>query len=146
MSKTTDNLSAAFAEMERRGLTYDYDGNRNRRVIARAPAGAAGDFEGVQGRIPGMPGNGRPMEIDPARMKQLEEAMRGMQPTEPAFARRLKVGLCTGNAPTPATDAAPRVRAANQLASGETKHSLISSISANASLVAKKTLLSTTLP
>ena len=74
------NLSAAFAEMERRGLTYDYDGNRNRRVIARAPTGAAGDFEGVQGRIPGMPGNGRPMEIDPARMKQLEEAMRGMQP------------------------------------------------------------------
>ncbi len=74
------NMTAAFAEMEKRGLTYDYDGNRNRRVIVRAPAGAAGDFEGVQGRFPGMTQDGRPMEIDPARMKQLEEAMRGMQP------------------------------------------------------------------
>ena len=77
---SSQRIAEAFAEMERRGLAYDYDGNRNRRVIARAPAGAAGDFEGMRGRFPGMPADGRPMEIDPARMKQLEEAMRGMQP------------------------------------------------------------------
>ncbi|HQG46915.1 MAG TPA: hypothetical protein PLG50_14750 [bacterium] len=66
--------------MEKRGLAFDYDANRNRRVIARAPNGAAGDYEALRGRIPGMTPDGRPMEIDPATMKKLQEAMRGMQP------------------------------------------------------------------
>ena len=76
----SEKLTDAFAEMEKRGLAYDYDGNRNRRVIARAPDGAAGDFEDVRGMIPGMAPDGRPMESDPATMKRLREAMRGMQP------------------------------------------------------------------
>ncbi|HOT98313.1 MAG TPA: efflux RND transporter periplasmic adaptor subunit [bacterium] len=75
-----EKLAADLAEMEKRGLAFDYDANRNRRVIARAPNGAAGDYEALRGRIPGMTPDGRPMEIDPATMKKLQEAIRGMQP------------------------------------------------------------------
>ncbi len=75
-----EQLAADLAEMEKRGLAFDYDANRNRRVIARAPNGAFGDYEALRGRIPGMTPDGRPMEIDPATMKKLQEAMRGMRP------------------------------------------------------------------
>jgi len=75
-----EKLAAALAEMDKRGLTYDYDGNRGRQVIARAPNGAAGDYEAMRRMVSGMTSDGRPMEIDPATMKRLQEAMRGMQP------------------------------------------------------------------
>ncbi len=73
-------LAEAFAEMEKRGLAYDYDGNRNRRIIAEAPDGAAGDIEALRGEFRVMSRDGKPMELDAASMKRLQQAMRGMQP------------------------------------------------------------------
>jgi multidrug efflux pump subunit AcrA (membrane-fusion protein) len=75
----SERLAEAFAEMDKRGLNYDYDGNRGRWVIARAPNGATGDIEKLRGIFQAGSPDGRPVEIDPARMKQLQEAMRGMQ-------------------------------------------------------------------
>lgn len=73
------DLSKAFAEMEARGLNYDYDANRDRRIIAEGE-GAAGDIEALRGEFPGMAPDGKPIELDPGSMKRLEQAVRGMTP------------------------------------------------------------------
>lgn len=96
LAERPQRLAQSFAEMEKRGLTYDYDGNRGRQVIARAPSGAAGDIEELRGNFPGMMRNGRPVEMDAASMKRLQEAMRGMQPG-PGGAPGMRPGAAPGD-------------------------------------------------
>ncbi len=72
-------LAQAFAAMEARGLHYDYDAHRDRRIIAEG-GGGGGDIEALRGEFPGMAPAGKPVELDPASMKRLEQAVRGVTP------------------------------------------------------------------
>lgn len=113
LAERPQRLADSFAEMEKRGLAYDYDGNRGRQVIARAPSGAAGDIEELRGSFPGMMRNGRPVEMDAASMKRLQEAMRGMQPG-PGAAPGMRRGAAPGD-----TSAMQRGRMRFQRAQGD---------------------------
>lgn len=83
LPKKSDNeiMAQAFAEMDARGLGYDYNANRDRRVIADAePGGSPVDIEKVRQQFRDMAKSGKAVETDPDLMKRLQESLKGAQP------------------------------------------------------------------
>ncbi len=73
-----DLLKAAFAEMEKRDIKYDYDANRNKRVIAQADSNASPiDVEKLRQQFRALGEKGKAGELDPATMKKLQQDLKG---------------------------------------------------------------------
>jgi len=110
---TASVMTKAFAEMDKRGLTYDYEGNRGRRVIAQSGQGdLPPDVEALRAQFKVMSQDGKPVEINPDMMKKLQQAMRGRQPGmagpgSPPAAGRLLIRSADSLADTTRRMAAP---------------------------------------
>jgi len=75
-----DLLKEAFRDMEKLGLTFDYEANRNKRVIAQSDSTSPSvDIEKLRQQFRVMSSDGKAVELDPAKMKKLKKAMQGQQ-------------------------------------------------------------------